>query len=176
MKTAKHYVILAILFFAILLNACGSPVTVTEIVIVTATIPPATNTPDPCAPENIEASVQAVHKYMREFDDASTLAASQPREQLADSIANLQRIRREAEDQPTPACLAALKTYQISHMNSVINTLIAFMGGADQQTVDQGIAIAREQHDRYTLELARVLGLTVVPAVTITPPAQTPTP
>jgi hypothetical protein len=49
-------------------------------------------------------------------------------------------------------------------MNSVIDTLIAFMGGADTETLEQGIAIARELHDQYTLELARLLGLTVVPA------------
>ncbi len=62
-------------------------------------------------------------------------------------------------------------------MNSVINTLIAFMGGAGQQSLDQGIALARQQHDQYTLELARLLGLTVVPA-TAPPsaPSETPTP
>ncbi|HAV78500.1 MAG TPA: hypothetical protein DCX53_14220, partial [Anaerolineae bacterium] len=109
------------------------------------------------------------HKFMREFDDASTLASSRPREELGDSIAGLQQIRRAAEDQPTPSCLATLKTHQVSHMNSVINTLIAFMGGAEQTTVDQGIALARDQHDKYTLELARLLGLTVEPAVVITP-------
>jgi hypothetical protein len=113
---------------------------------------------------------------MREFDDGSTLAASRPREELAASISDLQRIRREAEDQPTPPCLATLKTYQITHMNSVINTLVAFMGGADQAAVDQGIALARDQHDKYTLELARLLGITVEPAPSTTPPEQTPSP
>jgi hypothetical protein len=69
-----------------------------------------------------------------------------------------------------------LKLYQVSHMNTVINTLIAFMGGADQAAVDQGIALARDQHDRYTLELARLLGLTVEPASSIISPSQTPSP
>jgi hypothetical protein len=61
-------------------------------------------------------------------------------------------------------------------MNTVINTLVAFMGGADQAAVDQGIALARDQHDQYTLELARLLGLTVEPASTIIVPTQTPGP
>ena len=170
-----------ILALSFVLAACGNaaPTPITEYIVVTATLPPSTvtstvtntvtntvvSTPDPCAPENIKASVQEVHKFMREFDDASTLAASRPREELADSIANLQRIRRDAEDQSTPGCLGTLKTYEVSHMNSVINTLIAFMGGADQKSVDQGIAVARQQHDQYTLELARLLGITMVPAV-----------
>ena len=178
MPLKKLHVILAfILFLATLLTACGAtPTPETQYIVVTETSPAvisATNTPDPCAPENIEAEVQQVHRHMREFDDASSLAASRPREQLADAIAGLQKIRRQAEDQPTPTCLADLKTFQISHMNAVINTLIAFMSGTDQQTVDQGIAQARELHDQYTIELARVLGLTVepaaTPAITLTP-------
>jgi hypothetical protein len=135
---------------------------------------PATSTLDPCAPENIEAEVQKVHKFMREFDDASSLAASRPREELAGAISDLQRIRRESEDQVIPYCLGDLKTYQVSHMNSVINTLIAFMGGSDQTVVDQGIALARQQHDQYTLELARLLGLTIEAATEI--PVETATP
>jgi hypothetical protein len=113
---------------------------------------------------------------MREFDDASILASSTPRDQLSSSIADLQRIRREAEDETIPACLTDLKAYQVQHMNSVISTLISFMGGADQESLDQGISLARQQHDQYTLELARVLGLTVVPAAPSGKPSETPTP
>jgi hypothetical protein len=180
-RTKHRLAFFLLLSLAMLLSACvDNPPTSNaapdiQYIVVTATFPPATNTPDPCAPENIEAEVHKIHSHMREFDDASTLAASRPREELADSIAGLQRIRREAEDQPTPACLATLKTHQISHMNAVINTLIAFMGGADQASVDKGIALAREQHDKYTLELARLLGITVEPAMIITP-EQTPSP
>jgi hypothetical protein len=133
-----------------------------------------------------------VQKHMREFDDASTLASSVPQAQLSTSIADLQRIRREADDEVIPACLADLKNYQIGHMNSVINTLLAFMRSKDPLAIDcadiqsnteeelvcQNIALARQQHDQYLVELARVLGLTVVPATpgAETPPAETPTP
>jgi hypothetical protein len=113
---------------------------------------------------------------MREFDDASILASNMPREQLSSAIADLQRIRREAEDEQTPACLTNLKQIEVQHMNTVINTLIVFMGGTDQQTLDQGIALARQQHDQYTLELARILGLTVVPATMPPAPSATATP
>ena len=115
---------------------------------------------------------------MREFDDASILAANVTQDKLSDAIANLQRIRRDAEDQTIPSCLAKLKTYQIAHMNTVIQTLIAFMNNSDKNSIDQGIAVARQQHDQYTIELAKVLGL---PIVTATAPAanstaQSPTP
>ena len=170
--------------FMIIITGCGNvPPTnaveytpETQYIVITATALPISVTPDPCTSGNIEAEVQKIHVHMREFDDASTLAASRPREELADPIAQLQAIRRTAEDQPAPSCLITLKTYQISHMNSVINTLIAFLSGADQAAVDQGIALAREQHDQYTIELARLLGITVEPAPSITPSEPTPTP
>jgi len=135
-----------------------------------------TSTLDPCSRPQLETEVQIVHKHMREFDDASVLASNMPREQLSTAIADLQRIRREAEDEQTPACLTDLKQIQVLHMNTVINTLIVFMGGTDQQTLDQGIALARQQHDQYTLELARILGLTVVPATMPPAPSATATP
>ena len=149
-----------------------------------------TVTPDLCAPENIRAEVDKVHRHMREFDDASTLAASIPREQLSASTADLQKIRREAEDEPVPPCLTTLKDYQVNHMNAVISTLIAFMGVNDPLALDcvdvventreadicQSIASARQQHDQYTLELARILEIQIVTATPGITPSETPTP
>jgi len=183
----NHYLpVISIFVLTIFLAGCGkAPATSSAVAGATSTTEPqqpvssatVTSTPDACAPGQIEAEVKKVQRHMREFDDASALASSTPREQLSGSIADLQRIRREAEDEIVPPCLTNLQKYQVDHMNSVINTLIAFMGGADQQSLDQGISIARQQHDQYLLELARLLGLTVVPA---TPPpsvpAETPTP
>jgi hypothetical protein len=135
-------------------------------------------TPDICSTGQVDVEVQKVHSHMREFDDASILASNLPQEQLSESIANLQRIRRESEDEQIPNCLTDLKSYQLDHMNSVIDTLVAFIGGTDTESLERGISIAREQHDQYTLELARLLGLTVVPATVpvISTPAQTATP
>ena len=136
------------------------------------------STPDPCSTEQIEAEVQKVHGHMREFDDASILASNLPLEDLSDPIANLQKIRREAEDEQVPTCLNDLKKYQIEHMNTVIGTFVAFLGGTDMNTLERNITIARGQHDQYTLELARLLGLTVVPATSnaISTPTETPSP
>ncbi|MBN1303769.1 MAG: hypothetical protein JXA13_04980 [Anaerolineales bacterium] len=135
-------------------------------------------TPDPCSSENIQGAVDELHAYMREFDDASALAATvfsgnMSTEQLREEIVNLQRIRRGAEDHEIPACLSNMKIHMIAHMNSVINTLIAILSNSDQAAIDEGIAIARQQHDAYTLELTRLLGITIeapqLPTVTATP-------
>ncbi|HEX5809783.1 MAG TPA: hypothetical protein VFY25_14040 [Anaerolineales bacterium] len=185
MKQNAIYLILVILVLA---GCGGAPATATPSAATGATqelatsSPPAASdgsaTPDPCVLPQLEEEVQKIHRHMREFDDASILASNMPREQLSNSIAELQRIRREAEDESIPGCLLSLKTHQVEHMNSVINTLVAFMGGTDQQTLEQGIATARQQHDDYTLELARILGLTVVPATVpvLNTPVETPTP
>jgi hypothetical protein len=171
-----------ILILTIILAGCGTAASTPETPTATSATetesapPTITLTLDPCSPGQIEAEVQKVHKHMREFDDASKLASNIPREQLSGSIADLQRIRREAEDEAIPACLTTLKTYQVQHMNSVIDTLLAFMGGADKQSLEQGISIAGKLHDQYTLELARVLGLTIVPATPPSAPSETPTP
>jgi predicted component of type VI protein secretion system len=110
---------------------------------------------------------------MREFDDSSKLATNLSREKLPEMISEMQRIRRAAEDQEIPACLSTLKVHQIAHMNTVINTLIAFLGGAQPETLTNGITRAGQEHDLYTLEVARLLGIplssTVTPAATISP-------
>lgn len=180
--------LIALFILMVVLASCGNPpatpaateTTEPEVeataTIATPSILEPTTTSDPCSLPQLETEVQEVHKHMREFDDASILASNMPREQLSNSIADLQRIRREAEDEKIPACLTDLKTIQVQHMNSVINTLIAFMGGTDQQSIDQGISLARQQHDQYTLELARILGLTVVAATMPPAPSETPTP
>ena len=113
---------------------------------------------------------------MREFEDASQLISNLPAQQLPEVISNLQRLRRNAEDIQIPACLATLKTHQLNHMNLMIKTLLAFVGGGDQAALTNGLEQARNEHDLYSLEIVRLLGITLAP-ITATPSAQdTPTP
>jgi hypothetical protein len=125
---------------------------------------------DPCAAQNLPAAVQPVNDLMREFEDASQLASNLPAQQLPEVISNLQRIRRDAEDVRIPACLATLKTHQLNHMNLMIQTLLAFVGGADQEALTSGLELARNEHDLYSLEIVRLLGITLAP-ITATPPS-----
>lgn len=126
-----------------------------------AATPAPTLTPDPCSTENLPGEVAKINKLMREFDDYSTLASNTPQAQLVLVIPELQRILREAEDQAAPACLQNLKTLQIDHMKVVVQTLMAFMSSSDAGVVNSGIAVARDLHMQYDLELARLLGVTL---------------
>lgn len=162
-----------LLFITILLTACGSPpaiVPTNTVPVLTEATAPATSTPDPCATENLETTIKAVNDLMREFDDTSQLASNLSREQVPNSISEMQRIRRAAEDQIVPICLVTLKKYQIAHMNSVINTMLAFVGGADSNTLNTGLAQARQEHDLYTLEIVKLLGIT---PNSVSPPVNT---
>lgn len=141
----------------LVLTACGNSVASSD----DAT---ATSNPDPCLGTNMDQSVKPINDLQREFNDASELAANLPREQLQPSIADMQRIRRAAEDQVVPPCVSTLKTHQLAHMNAVIDTLLAFVSGADAERVNQGMAEARNQYDLYTFEMARLLGVTLIPA------------
>jgi hypothetical protein len=85
---------------------------------------------------------------------------------LATRIAALQSIRRQAQVQSAPGCVAQLKQLQLTHMNTVIDTMLAFMSRGDQGAVAQGVEAGRAQHDQYVLELARVMG---IPAAAVTP-------
>jgi hypothetical protein len=116
----------------------------------------------------LPAAVQPVNDLMREFNDASQSVSSVQAEQLPELISNLQRIRRDAEDVQIPACLAALKTHQLNHMNLMIQTLLSLASGADQETLDSGLGEARQEYDLYSLEIVRLLGITLAP---ITPTA-----
>ena len=196
MKKSILLILTLVLILTMLVSGCGGTVvtpesipTATHTAMPTLTIT-ITTTPDLCAPENIKAEVDKVHRHMREFDDAARLAASMPREQLSVPTADLQKIRREAEDEPVPPCLSTLKDYQIKHMNSVIDTLIAFMGINDPLAVDcveieqnteeevicQSIATARQQHDQYILELARILELPIITPGATLAASKAPTP
>ena len=125
---------------------------------------------DPCSPQNMPTTVQPINDLMREFEDTSQLASNLPAQQLPEVISNLQRIRREAEDVKIPACLVTLKTHQLNHMNLMIQTLLAFVGGADREALNNGLETARKEHDLYSLEIVRLLGITLSP-ITATPPA-----
>ena len=153
----NRFQLLLLVCISLILSACGGNNTAAP----NATI---TLTADPCTGFALGESVKPINDLQREFDDTSALAANLPREQLGDAITNLQRIRRAAEDVSPPACLNTLKEHQLTHMNAVIDTLIAFVGGADTNTLNSGMEQARESHDLYTLELARLLGATLVPA------------
>ena len=168
----KKTILILILILSVFITACGigNGPAVTE-------TPASTSTPDRCTPAALPGEVTKANNLMREFDDYSSLASNTPQSQLIMIIPDMQRILRDTEDLPAPACLQTLKKLEMAHMNLVIQTLMAFMNKSDVKLVNAGIAQARDLHHQYDVELARLLGITLVPRPTsppATPGADTP--
>jgi len=108
--------------------------------------------------------VQEIDDLQIRFDDLSLLASNLPRDQVSAKITEMQELLQTATDQKTAPCLDALKEHQLKHMSFVIDTLIAFIGGADQQELRKGINQAGEEHRQYVAELTSLLGITPTPA------------
>jgi hypothetical protein len=144
-----------------------------------------TSTPDPCSQENIPAQVGLVNSLTREFMDTDqVLATTLLRDTSVPLVQDLQRIRRNAEDQVVPACLTDFKKAQIVYMNArldIYGNALAFLNnygpsGERQAALNQLLepfnvksAIAAHQ---YESEYARLMGLpmpTPLAIVTITP-------
>ena len=144
-------------------------------------IPPtstSTSTPDACALEYISATIARFDRLSREFSDAFLLVQNTPAAQLAPGISELQRIRRDAQDFAIPACLGDLKEYQLGFMNVAIDAAVIlysnFSGDPNktmtQEQVDLAINIvnqrmveANQLSTQYTVEMARLLGITLTP-------------
>lgn len=170
----KKFLVHVFPIFLFILSACGNPPASTQ--APSAVTAEATGQEDdPCSSENLPTTVQGINDLMREFDDTSQLAANLPAQQLPEVISDLQSIRRAAEDLPVPPCLVTLKTHQLNHMNLMIQTLIAFVGGSDQATLRNGFELASKEHELYSLEIVRLLGITLAP-LTATPPNAEETP
>jgi hypothetical protein len=176
MKNKTAIILISLIILG--LTSCGAKSATPPVDVAAATSVPVTITPDLCSKENLPNEVSKVNSLMREFDDYSKLASSTPQGQLVQIVPPMQEIRRRAEDQNVPECLTSLKTLQINHMNAVIETLMVFMSNPKSENIGQGITQARELHLKYDTEIARLLGLTLVPSTPVVnvPPTETPIP
>ncbi len=173
-KAVFLWMAICILLF---LSACGKLAPA----ITSTSTPSVTPTLDPCSSANLPLAVRPVNDLMRQFDDYAALAQSTPQSQLVQVIPPLQTIRRAAENQAVPACLKQLKVDQLSYMDTLIQTLLAFDANASSDVLKGGAAQAQQYHNQYVIEWARLLGLTVVVPPSVTPgtpqaPGKTSTP
>lgn len=186
-------IVIVLVLVVSLLNACvpAAPAPIpttmnTEAILSTATI---TDTPDPCARENIQATIVEFDKVSREFSDVFVLAQNTPAAQLSPTISDMQKIRRSAEDVQVPLCLAALKEYQLDFMNTAIDVSLLLYSSfsvdpsktlTQEQInnivaqVNQRMNQASDYSKKYTIEMARLLGVTLTPSPTAPEPTGTP--
>ena len=164
--------ILLVVGIVLLAGRTGEPEPAPSSPTRTRTALPDGATAEPCAVELVRPEVERMDALMVEFYDASALASQTPAEQLIFVIPSLQEIRRRADAIKVSACVEQLKSFQIAHMNMVINTMLAFMNKSDPEMLVEGIIQARLLNEEYRKEKARLLGEEYIPPPT---PAYTPT-
>ncbi len=125
---------------------------------------------DPCNSSKVRDTVKPLNDLVRQFDDYAELASNVLQSELVKVIPPMQAIRRAAEDQAAPSCLASLKQYALLYMDATIQTLETFQAKASANAIATGITQARQYHNQYAVELARLLGVTL-PAPSATAPA-----
>ncbi len=155
--------------------ACGPAVPVSPTASPTSTpfqlptLPPgvtATATPDLCTPDRMPNTVKFVNNYVYEFDKYAAQSTTAPRSQLAQLISAMQTIRKTADTQIVPPCVATLKADALQYMDTVISTLVSFQANPKVETLSAGITQARQYSDAYANELRRLLGTPLAPAGT----------
>ena len=121
--------------------------------------PVPTPTPAPCSTSDGRTVYDVLKQYGAERDDGAKLARSTPRIQLAAQVATLQRIRRDVQAQPWPACAQAAQTLLVSAMNDTIDGLTAFLGDSSivgQASATVALGRADQKMADFRTELERV--------------------
>lgn len=118
---------------------------------------------DPCSAGSLPQSYGLLNSYLREFDDAATLAINLPRELVVEQVEALQAIRRHAEALPVPSCIINLKARMVDYMNQVVDLLVAFVGGVSPDLVLHGLEGSTVLREAMEIEMANVTGATVTP-------------
>lgn len=108
-----------------------------------------------CAESNQEYTKE-LSDLMQEWQDASTLAGSTPRMQLATQIANLQGVRRKAQALEAPECGEAAKLALISAMDSTIEGFTAFLGQQPEGVVNAKFIESAQSFQEATEELIKM--------------------
>jgi hypothetical protein len=167
----KIFIFLILIAILVPVGCTPTPAPVTPAAPIQTVAPAVTETPDLCSPVNVRIGVTKVHELTREFDDYAKLASNLTQAQLLQLIPSMQAVSRRAQSQAVPACLKTLKILQLNYMDTVDNTLIAFMGNTNTQQISTGIAQGRSLHQQYDVEAARLLGITLAPQPSSTPGA-----
>ena len=74
-----------------------------------------------------QKALAALETTLGKWVDAAKLAGSTPRVALAQPVASLQSLKREAEGIPVPSCLDPAKQQQVAGMQLVVDGFIKFM-------------------------------------------------
>ncbi len=88
-------------------------------------------------------SLDGIHKLVKRWDDANTLADSTARVALNNPISDMQSIRREMADLEMPECISKHKDLIIRSMDLTIDGYILFMQNIAPESDDPQTSISK---------------------------------
>lgn len=118
-----------------------------------------TPTPDPCSPTEIKKYIDSIDDVSRRFDDALQLALSTSRISLSPVVADLQTIRRDAEDLEVPECAIDAKGWLILYIDTTIEAFLNFMAQEPDSQVQSKFKLASQYLLSYQEALAEMQSL-----------------
>ena len=110
---------------------------------------------DPCKKTELWAKWDAL---LGKWEDSVTLAGQTPRMAVADRIAALQEIRREAVAFEVPGCADGAKIHLIKHMTGVIDGFLLFLG-KEEYASPVKFEEAKAAKEMFLQERARITGI-----------------
>jgi hypothetical protein len=122
-------------------------------------------TPTPTCLEHSVSYGKQIKAIAQEWDDANTLASQTPRAALAQQIANLQAIRRKAQDLTPLDCTKAAHFALTNAMDETIQGYLAFLGQKPDDEVNRHFNNAKGFMTSYSTEILKL----AAPAATPTP-------
>jgi len=89
----------------------------------------------PCGVTRVKAASEKLSAQNQVFDDAYNVASSTARISLAQPVSELQRIQRETDAVPVPACMETAKTELVLSMDAAVKGFLAFMANESDSQV-----------------------------------------
>lgn len=118
MKQAKLFTLLIILIGAV---GCDSFIPEEYEPVFTPLAP--TMTIDPCSPENISDDLEIIRSNLAEFHEIRLFADNSPTNYLANPLLQLQEIRTQLTNMPTPGCMGSFRQAYMYYTGEVIRYL-----------------------------------------------------
>ncbi len=129
---------------------------------------------DPCDLSVLRNTIAPFDSLLRAFDDTSVVALNLPRNAVTDPTLRLQEYRRDVQDLEAPVCVATLKQDMLSYMDTVINTLVGFIGGVTPAQAQASLEGAVPFRTRLEEQLGQLLEATITPSATLLQQASIP--
>lgn len=110
----------------------------------------------PCGRFGIIETLEPLDTLREKFHDQADVASTTPRISLSGPLSDLQETHREAENLVVPPCAELAHRALLLYMEAEVESLLAFMGQADDDQVTELMILAVEADKQY-LEIKRDL-------------------